>query len=229
MNKKIIELLETSKEVIRDCCLPNGAIVAANSTKYYFPKEAKFYKFVWPRDALYTCMAANMLGLKVQENFFKWCMQAEGWNRTGLFYEKYYLNGKKALKNFQPDQTGIVLIAVYEYYKNNKEEYKKFEKLIKKSANGLCKIWNKNHFTLVTQDLWEERLCFPDLKDNFTYSLSICAKGLECANKLLPNKKWENTSKEMKEALLKNFNNSFYRSFGKINDERIDASLLGLV
>ena len=43
---KIAELLETSREVIKDCSLPNGAIIAANSTKTYFPKEAKYYKFV---------------------------------------------------------------------------------------------------------------------------------------------------------------------------------------
>lgn len=229
MGQKIIELIKTSKEVIIDCCLPNGAIVAVNSTKSYFPKEAKFYKFVWPRDAMYTCMAANILGLKIHEKFFKWCMNAEGWKRTGLFYEKYYFNGKKALPHFQPDQTGSVLIAIYDYYEKNIKDCTKFKELITKSANGLCKVWDKDHFKLVTQDLWEERLCFPDLKDNFTYSLAICARGLEYASRLIPNKKWQNTSKEMRTVLLKNFKNNFYRSFGKINDERIDASLLGLV
>jgi GH15 family glucan-1,4-alpha-glucosidase len=229
MNQQILELLKTSKEIIKDCSLPNGAIIAANSTKSYFPKETKYYKFVWPRDAMYICIAANILGLKIHEKFFNWCMKAEGWKQTGLFYEKYCINGKKALYHFQPDQTGSILIAIYDYYKNNKKNYRKYEELIKKSANGLSKVWNKNHFKLVTQDLWEERLCFPDLKDNFTYSLAICAKGLECANKLIPNKTWEKTSNEMKKVLLKNFKNNFYRSFGKINDERIDASLLGLV
>lgn len=229
MRKKIIELLNTSNEVIKDCSLPNGAIVAANSTKKYFPKEAKYYKFIWPRDAMYICIAAKILGLKIQEKFFTWCMKAEGWKKTGLFYKKYYINGRKALHHFQPDQTGSVLIAVYDYYKDNKNECKKFEELITKSANGLCGVWGKDHFNLVAQDLWEERLCFPDLKDTFTYSLAMCAKGLECANKLIPNKIWEKTSNEMKRVLLKNFNNYFYRSFGKINDERIDASLLGLV
>lgn len=229
MNKKINELLKTSKEVIQDCSLPNGAIVASNSTKSYFPKEAKYYKFVWPRDATYTCIAANILGLKVQEKFFNWCLNAEGWNRTGLFYEKYYVSGKKALHHFQPDQTGSVLIAIHDYYQNNKKECKKFKELITKSANGLCKIWDKDHFKLVTQDLWEEKLCFPDLKDNFTYSLAMCAKGLDCANKLIPNKKWKITSEKMKKVLLKNFKSNFYRSFGKLNDMRVDASLLGLV
>ena len=46
MDKKVIELLRISKEVIKDCALPNGAIVAANSDKTYFPKEAKYYRFI---------------------------------------------------------------------------------------------------------------------------------------------------------------------------------------
>lgn len=229
MEKQVLDLLKTSKEVIKDCFLPNGAIVAANSTKPYFPKEAKYYKFVWPRDAMYTCIAANILGLKIHEKFFKWCLRAEGWEKTGLFYEKYFISGKKALHHFQPDQTGSVLIALFDYYKNNKKDCKKFEKLIRKSADGLCRIWSNNCFKLVTQDLWEERLCFPDLKDNFTYSLAICSKGLACANELIPNKRWLKTSNEMRGVLLKNLETHFYRAFGKINDERIDASLLGLV
>lgn len=236
MKKQIQELVQTSKKVITDCSLPNGALVAANSIKSYFPKEAKNYRYVWPRDALYICLAANILGLNIEEKFFNWCMKAEGWKKTGLFYEKYFVDGRKARHHFQPDQTGSVLIALFNYYENNKNAKsrggrKKFEKLIKKSADGLCRIWDKDHFKLVAQDLWEERLCFPDLKDNFTYSLAICSRGLFCANKLIPNSKWLKTAQEMKIVLLNNFKNQkyFYRSAGKINDPRIDASLLGLV
>jgi len=229
MKAQIKRLIKSSKIVIKDCSLKNGAIVAANSSKSYFPKEAKNYKFVWPRDAAYTCIAANILGIKIQEKFFKWCMKAESWRRTGLFYEKYYVNGKKALNHLQPDQTGSVLIALFDFYKNNKKDAKKFATLIKKSANGLCAIWGKDHFKKVTQDLWEERLCFPDLKENFSYSLAICSKGLACANELMPNKKWIRISNEMKNILLKNSKNHFYRSFGMINDKKVDASLLGIV
>ncbi|MBN2459839.1 hypothetical protein JXB28_06145 [Candidatus Woesearchaeota archaeon] len=229
MNKKTKELLKTSKKVIRECSLPNGAIVAANSSKPYFPKQAKDYRFVWPRDAMYACIAAKIPGLKIQEKFFRWCMKAEGWSKTGLFYEKYYANGKKALRHFQPDQTGSILIAIHDYYKGNRKGCEEFRKLITKSANGLCKVWDHDHFGLVTQDLWEERLCFPDLKGNFTYSIAICARGLECANEIIPNQNWKKTSDEMRRALQKNSRDYFYRSFGKIDDKRVDASLLGLL
>ena len=153
MKKQISELLKTSKKIIEDCSFPNGAIVAANSTKPYFPKEVNNYKFVWPRDAMYICDAGSILGLDIQENFFKWCMKAESWEKTGLFYQNYFINGKKSQKHFQPDQTGSVLIALFNYYKDNKKDCKKFEKLIKKSANGLCKIWKRDHFSLLIQNL----------------------------------------------------------------------------
>lgn len=43
MKQKINQLIETSKKIILDCCLENGAIVAANSTKPYYSEEAKNY------------------------------------------------------------------------------------------------------------------------------------------------------------------------------------------
>ena len=230
MKKEIEKLLNSSKKVILDCSLKNGAIVAANSSKDYFPKEAKYYKYVWPRDASYTCIAANILGIRnIQEKFFKWCERAEGWNESGLFYKNYYIDGRKKENSFQPDQTGSILIALYDFYKNDKDSAKKFKNLIIKSADALCAAWKKDHFILVGEDIWEERHVFPDFKENFTYSLAVCSAGLEFANDLVQNKKWEKVAKEMKNALLTHFKNNYYRSFGKINDERVDASLLSLV
>ncbi len=226
MNKQIKSLVEASKKVLKDCALPNGALVAANSTKKYFPKGAKNYKYVWPRDGAYNCMAANILGVKVQEKFFKWLIKAEGWKKTGLFYEKYYVNGKKALHHLQPDQTGSVLMAVHDYYKDKKMP-PEIMKLVSHSAEGLCKIWQKDHFTVVTQDLWEERLCFPDYKENFTYSLASCSKGLMLANEMIPNKKWLKKACEMKETALK-AKSYFFRANGSVPDKRVDASLIGL-
>ena len=104
----IRKLLTITKTIIKDCSLDNGGIVAANSVKEYYPPNAKNYFYVWPRDAAFACIAADELGINnVPENFFAWCLnRAEGFAESGLFYEKYYPNGLKALSNFQPDQTG---------------------------------------------------------------------------------------------------------------------------
>jgi GH15 family glucan-1,4-alpha-glucosidase len=231
METKIQKLTESSRQVILDCALENGALVAANCLKEYFPKEAKHYTYVWPRDASFTCVAADILGIEgIQEKFFDWCMnRAEGFLDTELFYENYFVNGLKVSGRFQPDQTGTVLWAAWHHFKNCKEGLSKHKKLIQKAANGICSKWNGDHFNDVTNDLWEERLAFPDIKENFTYSLAACARGLECANALSPNENWVKVAKEMKEGLANHFDGYFFRSYGQLSDKRIDASMLGLV
>ncbi|MGC9443703.1 MAG: glycoside hydrolase family 15 protein [Candidatus Methanospirareceae archaeon] len=231
MNDKIMKLIAVTGDLIRDCALENGGIVAANATKKYYPAAAKNYFYVWPRDAAFACIAADVLGLEnVQENFFDWCLKrAEGFRDNGLFYEKYYPNGLKALTQFQPDQTGMVLFAVWHHYKADMSRASEFHELIEIAGNGICSAWNKDHFTRVTNDLWEERLCFPDLNENFSYSLAACIKGLRCAHAVMPNPKWITTASEMKKRLDNQFMDYFIRSCGKLSDRRIDASAMGLV
>ena len=231
--KRIQQIIETTRLIIRDCSLENGGIVAANSTKKYFPLQAKNYFYVWPRDASFACLAADILGMKhIQENFFYWCLDhAEGFTSDGLFYEKYYPNGLKALPRFQPDQTGTVLFAIWHHLMTNQSVSRdtKFDEIIKNAANGICKVWEYDHFRMKTHDLWEERTCFPDLKENFSYSLASCIKGLQCANELIPTNKWLQVALEMKSRLDEHYKDFFGRSYGAIPDERIDASMLGLV
>ena len=226
---RVKRLLEVTKGIIEDCSLENGGIVAANSTKDYYPKRAKNYFYVWPRDASFACIASDVLKLKdVQEKFFDWCVnKAEGFREKGLFYEKYYPNGLKALSNFQPDQTGSVLFAVWHHYQGRPSS--KYNKLVELAADGICDAWGKHHFTGITNDLWEERFCFPDLEENFSYSLAACIKGLTCAAKMIPNKKWIRTARAMKIRLDTHCMEYFARSYGRIPDTRIDASIIGLV
>jgi len=231
--KKVKKLINISKNVLEEVCLENGAIVAANSAKSYYSKEVKNYFYVWPRDASFACIALDVLGIKdFQERFFDWLIsRAEGWRETGLFYEKYYPNGLQALNRFQPDQTGTVLFAIMHHFRDNEKKAERYKDLIIGSARGICKVWKKDHFALITNDLWEEKLTFPDLKENFTYSLAACISGLLSANKIFPNKEYVKTANEIKNILLKNTGKRgyFFRSFGNLDDERIDSSALGLI
>jgi GH15 family glucan-1,4-alpha-glucosidase len=229
METKIKKILESSKKVIKDCSLENGAIVAANSSKGYFPKEAKDYRYVWVRDASFACVAADILGIDIQEKFFDWCVRAEGFQNTGVFYEKYFVNGLKALKRFQPDQTGSLLWAIWNHFKGDYEKALRYRDLISKAANGICSKWKIDHFAIVANDLWEERLAFPDLKENWTYSLAACIRGLECANSIIPNKSWSEVANMMRKRLEKHCETYFMRSYGGLCDREIDASTLGLV
>ncbi len=229
----ISDAIEASKRVIEQCSLENGAIVAANATKDYYPSSAKNYFYVWPRDAAYACVAADLSGMnKVQESFFSWCLErAEGFRETGLFCEKYYVNGLKALSRFQPDQTGTILYALWHHHHHaDSRTALRFEDLIVRSANGLCESWDSDHFRRVTNDLWEERLAFPDLKENFTYSLAACIRGLECAGRIMADNRWSKVAGQMRDRLERHFvDGCFVRSYGRLIDRGIDASMLGLV
>jgi glucoamylase len=231
LDSRIQRLIEVSRQVISDCALENGAIVAANCFKEYFPKEAKDYMYVWPRDASFTCVSADILHMEnVQERFFDWCInRAEGFRDGGCLCQNYSVNGPKASANFQPDQTGSLLWAIWHHYKARPKKALKYKRLIRKAANSLCNKWKKNHFDDTTNDLWEERFTFPDLEDNFTYSLAACIKGLKCANEIIPEKKWTETAESMFNRLKSHCRGYFIRSFGRLSDERIDASALGLV
>jgi glucoamylase len=235
------DLIESTKRIIKDASVENGAIVAANTDKKYYPRDASPYRYVWMRDAFYTCVAADVLGIEIQKRFFQWCLErAEGFDRDGVFYQKYHTNGAKAGGQFQPDQTGTLLWAVWHHYsyKQRTEDATEFKDLIVKAADGICKFWDRNHFVVPTYDLWEERCTFPDLEDNHTYSLAACARGLRCADAVIEikneseKKKWLRCAKEMEKTINKGYDAKkgyFLRTFGKINDYGVDASLLGLV
>ena len=60
-NFRIRKTLEVSKDILKDCTLENGGIVAANSGKRYYPANAKSYYYVWPRDAAFACLASDMV------------------------------------------------------------------------------------------------------------------------------------------------------------------------
>ncbi|MHC1585588.1 MAG: glycoside hydrolase family 15 protein [Candidatus Syntropharchaeia archaeon] len=231
------DLIETTKVVIKDASVENGAIVAANTDKKYYPRDVSCYRYVWVRDASFTCVAADILGIEIQEEFFQWCLErAEGFDRDGVFYQRYHTNGAKAGEQFQPDQTGTLLWAIWHHYQERIEDAAEFEELIEKAADGICKRWNGDHFIVETYDLWEERCSFPDLKENHTYSLAACTMGLKCADKMVnkgeKNKRWLRCASEIEKTIDKGYDMKrkyFLRTFGRINDSTVDASLLGLV
>jgi GH15 family glucan-1,4-alpha-glucosidase len=88
------DLIETTKRIIKDVAVENGAIVAANTDKKYYSKDVSSYRYVWMRDASFICVAADILGIEIQADFFQWCLErAEGFDHDGVFYQTYHTNG----------------------------------------------------------------------------------------------------------------------------------------
>jgi GH15 family glucan-1,4-alpha-glucosidase len=268
--QKINELIKVSKEVIADGSLENGAIVAANSDKAIYPATTQDYRYVWVRDAAYVCMAADLLGLRdIPERFFDWCLnRAEDFKETGFFSNAYNVNGtihgtlippnelsiprdlrKSCIDlihcgtQFQPDQSGSLLIAIAHHIKQFDAGVSKFEKLIEKTATGICRAWKGDAFVLPCHDLWEERCVLPEHRGFHTYSLAMCIAGLRAAIELHgEKKKWLQTEKEMSKSFAEVYSSetkSIWRTYRKgavskkrktrADDLLPDSSLLGLV
>jgi len=268
--QRIKELIKASKEVIADGSLENGAIVAANSDRAVYPSTSQDYRYVWVRDAAYVCMAADLLGLRdIPERFFGWCLnRAEGFQQTGLFCNAYHVNGTlhgtlvppnglRVPRNvadkcidlihcgtqFQPDQSGSLLLAIAHHAEHFNVEVSKFADLIEKTADGICRSWRGNAFVLPCFDLWEERCVPPGQRRCHTYSLAMCISGLRVAIRLAGKKKtWLRTEKEMSNVFVEMYSRSTgslprtYRAGrmaerGKTRkeDSLPDTSLLGLV
>jgi glucoamylase len=239
MPAEIKSLVEKSREVLLDCCLRNGAIVAANSDREDYPHTVQSYRYVWPRDAAYICYALEILGGKecidAQAAFFRWLSRAEDLSETGILFQNYYTHGRKRWLAFQPDQNGSVLWALHNFVTKHPEHKQEFMGLAKLLSEGLCRAWQKDHFNLVAQDLWETFYTYPELKTTFTYSLAACSRGLRCAAELGNGESWVDMASSVAEEMQKKIDasfgskeNSFLRRAGSINDPRPDASLLGL-
>lgn len=222
----IKKLLQTSKSIIEDSSLENGAILAANSDKSIYPSTTQDYRYVWIRDAAYVCIATDLLKLKdIPEKFFDWCLnRAENFKTTGLFYNAYHVNGTisgtlinpddvklpRKVKDkyihithhgtqFQPDQNGSLLIAIDHHIKHFKiNNLSEFKPLMEKTATGLSNSWKDRKFILPHFDLWEERCILATQKRYHTYSLATCIAGLRAAMNLLGKRRnWLQTEKEM--------------------------------
>jgi len=229
-------LIDSSREVIEDVAIDNGAIVAANSDKEYYPKNVANYRFVWPRDAGFVLYAADILGLeKLESQFFDWLYErAEGFQESGIIYHRYSPNGPRDTDfghQYQPDQAAALLWATLETNDSLDEEQQNIVHLL---ADGLWKEWDKKCFYSKTHDLWEERETFPENDENFSYTLAACAEALYQASSRLEEEKWYKTAEMMRKRLEKHHAEEdstpyFPRSYGDISDRTIDASALGLI
>lgn len=234
--QKIDRLLKISQEVLSDCAVENGAIIAANTDKPYYPREAANYHYVWPRDAAFICAAAEELKLPIQEPYFTWLTdRPEDFKKDQLLYGNYATNGRLGtLTDFEPDQMGTTLWAIYVHFEKNLKAALKFRELIERLANGLVAVWNKTFFLQNTTDIWEEsnRQTSTRIENNFTYSLAACARGLMDANEIVPHHLWKEAALQMLSEIDEAHREKegyFFRNQGKISDPNVDASLLGLV
>lgn len=239
------QLLFSSTEVLRDCALPNGAIVAANSTSKNYPATAENYLYNWGRDAAFQIYAADKLrdmGLMpdapdIKARYLGWLVNnCEGFSTTGVLVKRYYPNGPGDWRygtEYQPDQAGALLWSLHE---TTQDEDKTTNHVMKLLANGLVTNWSKSHFTRPIQDLWENQLIVPEDSQVFTYSLAACIKGLGSAIERLHGSgldnardKWIATKDEMISILDANHLEAYSKRTPELGEQELDGSLSALV
>lgn len=220
-------LLLASRQVFADCTHDNGAVVAAPSHAPYYPNHGKDYGFVWPRDVMFTLRAARRTGLELAPGFFAWLRQAESWQETGLFHKKYMVDGKMARRRWQPDQTAAVLTMIRDYAEQGRVS-QSIRDLLVRTADALAGRWNGRSLDVPVQELWEQRIAFPDLEQNFAYTLASMVRGLLDAHEVEPTVRWRDVALGMQDVIDGSWQNEFGRMAGCLRDDRTDASLLGL-
>lgn len=205
------KLITATRRVFNGCLMPNGAIVAAPVHQPYYPKEAASYMNVWPgRDVGFSLAAMLSIGEDHYESFLGWLWERAEDVQTspdpshqGLLFRNYYLNGRIFLHYLQPDQNGTLLWSIAFKHQRTKQPLSALEQSVMRTlADALVRIWDKDHFVLPIEDLWEERGLQPG-EGTFTYSLAACAVGLEHASQLLDQPTYQETSRAMKAVLRK--------------------------
>ena len=188
---RVGELLESSREVIQDCILPNGAIVAANSDHNVYPSTALNYRYCWPRDGAFVLYAGHLLNLPLDNDIrhAKWLLErAEGFSLDGSIIKRYTTNGRHDFgtgHEYQPDQAAALL---WSFDDSTQESVDYIDPAMKLLASGLAKHWHETHFihpnypeVTRVQDVWEEEWIKSDRNGVFVYSLAAAVYGLERA------------------------------------------------
>lgn len=165
-NSRVEQLWEASAEVLGDCALPNGAIVAANSDLDDYPATGENYRYVWMRDSAFQLAAAHALdndsAADRRKAYLDWLEnRAEEFSTTGIVVKRYSTNGHldwRYGREYQPDQAGALLWSLYE---TQGYPDRQTERVMRKLANGLASRWRLANFSVPTQDIWENRTANP--------------------------------------------------------------------
>ena len=125
-------------------------------------KQCGGYQYCWPRDAVFTTTAMDILKMKKEvEKFYKsFCKNTQ--SRNGMWEQRFFTDGRLApCWGYQIDETASVIVGVYNHYKviedkkflkDNLKMCEKAVDFLKRYVTDLFENTNKYH---VSYDLWE--------------------------------------------------------------------------
>ena len=213
-------------------------------------KQCGGYQYCWPRDAVFTTTAMDILKMKKEvEKFYKsFCKNTQ--SRNGMWEQRFFTDGRLApCWGYQIDETASVIVGVYNHYKviEDKKFLKDNLKMCEKAINFLKKyvedIFQETNKCGISYDLWEEYegvnlYAVSSIFASFNAMIKIYE---ELKEKFTKNRvKQENVNKEketlrnlsvtLREYILKNFYDESKKSLVRnLEDKTLDISILGTV
>ena len=213
-------------------------------------KQCGGYQYCWPRDAVFTTTAMDILKMKKEvEKFYKsFCKNTQ--SRNGMWEQRFFTDGRLApCWGYQIDETASVIVGVYNHYKviEDKKFLKDNLKICEKSINFLKKyvedIFQETNKCGISYDLWEEYegvnlYAVSSIFASFNAMIKIYE---ELKEEFTKNRvKQENVNKEketlrnlsvtLREYILKNFYDESKKSLVRnLEDKTLDISILGTV
>ena len=213
-------------------------------------KQCGGYQYCWPRDAVFTTTAMDILKMKKEvEKFYKsFCKNTQ--SRNGMWEQRFFTDGRLApCWGYQIDETASVIVGVYNHYKviEDKKFLKDNLKMCEKATNFLKKyvedIFQETNKCGISYDLWEEYegvnlYAVSSIFASFNAMIKIYE---ELKEEFTKNRvKQENVNKEketlrnlsvtLREYILKNFYDESKKSLVRnLEDKTLDISILGTV
>lgn len=213
-------------------------------------KQCGGYQYCWPRDAVFTTTAMDILKMKKEvEKFYKsFCKYTQ--SRNGMWEQRFFTDGRLApCWGYQIDETASVIVGVYNHYKviEDKKFLKDNLKMCEKAINFLKKyvedVFQETNKCGISYDLWEEYegvnlYAVSSIFASFNAMIKIYE---ELKEEFTKNRvKQENVNKEketlrnlsvtLREYILKNFYDESKKSLVRnLEDKTLDISILGTV
>ena len=213
-------------------------------------KQCGGYQYCWPRDAVFTTTAMDILKMKKEvEKFYKsFCKNTQ--SRNGMWEQRFFTDGRLApCWGYQIDETASVIIGVYNHFKviEDKKFLKDNLKMCEKAITFLKKyvedIFQETNKCGISYDLWEEYegvnlyaissifasfnamiKIYEELKEEFTKN-RVKQENVNKEKETL-----RNLSVKLREYILKNFYDENKKSLVRnLEDKTLDISILGTV
>lgn len=248
LSQRVVELFKKSLFVIRAHADNHGAMIASGDSNI-FQYGRDTYCYMWPRDGAFAALALDRAGYAdIAKRFFEFCndvITEEGYllhkyrpdRSLGSSWHPWFAEGKKRLA-IQEDETALVLWALWEYYKSNKDlEFIEaiYNTFIKRAGDFMVSYRDKRSgLPAESYDLWEERYSVSTFTAAGVFgALSAAAKFSTLLGKEEDAENFSHTAEDLRRGILTHLLNSNNRYFlkglkptaaGSKTDDTVDAS-----